>query len=262
MIGIYKITNTINGKCYIGQSVNIEKRWIVHKRVYNNPNAHEYDYHIYRAFRKYGIEQFKFEVIEECSIADLNQREIYWINYYNSYKDGYNQTSGGSKPHPVKITPDKLEQIDLLLSKTDLSIQEIADEFNVSYEMIQGINTGRYWYRENIKYPIGDFPIGIRRSKDNQEHFHTNQEKYCCDCGKQISKDAVRCWDCYVKSLVQQKLTKNELLKLLQNYSMEAIGRMYHVSGKVIRKWCDKYNIPHLKKDVQQYIIANNIEID
>ncbi|MCC8068781.1 MAG: GIY-YIG nuclease family protein [Ruminococcus sp.] len=92
MIGIYKITNILNQKVYIGQSVDIEKRWAEHIRCANNsdkPNT------IYQAIRKYGVENFTFEVIEECSQEKLNEREIYWIDYYNSYYDGYNMTLGG-----------------------------------------------------------------------------------------------------------------------------------------------------------------------
>ena len=45
--------------------------------------------------RKYGIENFTFSVIEECSQEQLNEREIYWIEYYDTYKNGYNSTLGG-----------------------------------------------------------------------------------------------------------------------------------------------------------------------
>ena len=88
MIGIYKITNTLNNMCYIGQSKNISKRWNNHKSVYDNENSHGYNYYLYRAMRKYGIENFTFEIIEECDIDSLNEREIYWINYYDSYNNG------------------------------------------------------------------------------------------------------------------------------------------------------------------------------
>ena len=79
MIGIYKITNKLNGKSYIGQSTDIERRWREHHyRYWNNDNV------IYMAFRKYGIENFDFSIIEECSTQELNLREEYWINYYDS----------------------------------------------------------------------------------------------------------------------------------------------------------------------------------
>ena len=95
MIGIYKITNKINNQCYIGQSLNIEKRWNNHKVASTNPSDSSYNYPLYRAFRKYGIDNFTFEILEECEQKFLNDREEYWINYFDSYKNGYNQTNGG-----------------------------------------------------------------------------------------------------------------------------------------------------------------------
>lgn len=88
MIGIYKITNLINNKIYIGQSVNIERRWQEH--IYQNRNSA-----IHQAIKKYGIENFIFEIIEECSQSQLDEREIFWIKYFNSYENGYNLTPGG-----------------------------------------------------------------------------------------------------------------------------------------------------------------------
>lgn len=61
--GIYRITNKINGKKYIGQSVNIEKRWTNEIASAFNENSTSFDYPLSRAFRKYGIENFSFEVV-------------------------------------------------------------------------------------------------------------------------------------------------------------------------------------------------------
>ena len=58
MIGIYKITNKINHKSYIGQSTNIEKRWNNHLSSVNNTQDHCYNYPVYRAMRKYGVSKF------------------------------------------------------------------------------------------------------------------------------------------------------------------------------------------------------------
>lgn len=91
MVGIYKITNTENGKCYIGQSRDIKARWQKHLSLYKSYP----DYELYRAFKKYGISKFTFEIIEECQIEELNEREIYWIAQYDSFNNGYNMTLGG-----------------------------------------------------------------------------------------------------------------------------------------------------------------------
>ena len=97
MIGIYKIENKITHQVYIGQSIDIMHRWKVHTypSIYNNPLSNGYNYKLYSAFREYGLENFNFSVIEECSYELLNEREKYWIKYYDSYMNGYNMTIGG-----------------------------------------------------------------------------------------------------------------------------------------------------------------------
>lgn len=95
MVGIYKITNLVNNKCYIGQSINIFNRWKEHQRIAKLQDDSRYNYPIYLAMRKYGLENFDFEIIEECSEEELNERESYWIKFYNSFEDGYNVTLGG-----------------------------------------------------------------------------------------------------------------------------------------------------------------------
>ena len=71
MIGIYKITNLINNKVYIGQSVNIQQRFKKHKTKYKDISNEESNKILYKAMRKYGLENFSFEIIEECSINQL-----------------------------------------------------------------------------------------------------------------------------------------------------------------------------------------------
>ena len=92
--GIYKIINQINNKVYIGKAGNIERRWYEHRSDAKNPNK---TYHLYQAMRKYGLDNFIFEIIEECPPDNdiLSEREKYWINYYDSYNNGYNETLGG-----------------------------------------------------------------------------------------------------------------------------------------------------------------------
>lgn len=95
MTGIYKYTNNLNGLVYIGQAKNLQRRKYAHSSAYKNPSASEYNNQLHTAMRKYGIENFTFEVVEQCKIEELNEREKYWIAFYNSYKKGYNGTEGG-----------------------------------------------------------------------------------------------------------------------------------------------------------------------
>lgn len=90
---IYKITNTINGKVYIGQTIQpLDKRWKQHKR---NIKGNEICT-IHRAIAKYGEENFTIQCLCECDKKDLNTLEKYYIAKYNSYKKGYNETIGGN----------------------------------------------------------------------------------------------------------------------------------------------------------------------
>ena len=112
-IGIYKITNLINNKVYIGQSKNIKKRWNSHRSRAFNSNAPDYENVLYRSIRKYGLENFTFEVIENCSMKELNERENFWINYYRSNNSdfGYNISLNGSEDKALKLDLDKVKKI-------------------------------------------------------------------------------------------------------------------------------------------------------
>jgi group I intron endonuclease len=84
MVGIYKIINS-TGKIYIGQSINIERRFKEYKTFQCKQQPK-----IYNSLKKYGPENHVFEIIEECSLEYLNERELYWKLYYNSVNEGLN----------------------------------------------------------------------------------------------------------------------------------------------------------------------------
>lgn len=108
-IGIYKYENKLNGQVYIGLSNNIEKRYQQH--LYNVKHEERACTGIDIAIRKYGIENFTFEIIELCKEEDLDAREQYWIDYYDSYNHGYNRTPGGKslrgENHPRAILTEQ-----------------------------------------------------------------------------------------------------------------------------------------------------------
>ena len=80
-VGIYKIENNINHKIYIGQSIDIEKRWLHHKFLGQNLKDYDTSYYIHAALNKYGVENFEFSIIETCKPDELNDKE--YIGFLN-----------------------------------------------------------------------------------------------------------------------------------------------------------------------------------
>lgn len=98
--GIYKITNKVNGKCYVGQAIDIRARLQDHVSAYLRGK----DLVLYRAIRKHGIDNFEANILVIINTfgktqkeikQELNAQETFYINLYNSYKNGYNMTPGG-----------------------------------------------------------------------------------------------------------------------------------------------------------------------
>lgn len=162
--GIYKI-NFPNGKSYIGLSNNIQKRINQHNRSarLDNPLLP-----VHRAIALYGnIEIGKnVEILEEISPENrelLNERERYWIKYYQTCDNdkGYNLTNGGDGAGvgvgntSAKLNSEQIEEIyDLLLNHTNIFIYEIAKKYNISPEAISEINCGRRYYNSYLTYPL------------------------------------------------------------------------------------------------------------
>lgn len=239
MVGIYKITNLVNGHAYIGQSVNIERRWKTHRQK-PFESSKDANAPLYQAMRKYSLDNFSFEVLEECLVEELNEKEVYWISYFNTFFKGYNQGPGGNGGGT--LTYSSKEQIAGVikdLKDTDMFHKEIAEKWDISTEMVQGINTGRYW-RHDRKYPIQT----TKRLKTEEKQSH-----YCVDCGVQISNSATRCLPCAnFASRKVERPTKETLEKEVAENSFVSLGRKYGVSDNAIRKWCTSYGIPTKKE--------------
>lgn len=100
MIGIYIITNLITGKRYIGQSIDIQRRFHDHRCI-----SHESNRHLKYALAKYGKENFKYEVLEECDESELNEKERYYIE---KLKPEYNVANGGQDS--LRRYPDEIKK--------------------------------------------------------------------------------------------------------------------------------------------------------
>ena len=120
---IYKITNKVNGKSYIGQTrYTIEFRWKQHQHKKDNTYFHN-------AIHKYGIENFSIEILEKCNIEDLNSREIFYIAKYDTFKNGYNLTIGGDGNRKLLLDDSYSEIKELYLS--GFSSNKIATLYKV-----------------------------------------------------------------------------------------------------------------------------------
>lgn len=93
--GIYKVTNLKNGMAYIGQSVDIYQRWFAYKSI-GNKKVGGGQGDIMNDIREIGLDYFKFEILERCDANQLDEREKYWISYYDTMNNGYNLCSGGN----------------------------------------------------------------------------------------------------------------------------------------------------------------------
>lgn len=99
---IYKIVNDINDKVYIGKtSSTILRRWKEH--LYDVNKRKNEKRPLYAAMQKYGIDHFDIVEIEKCDNEIINEREIYWIQYYNSFYNGYNATKGGDGSFYINV---------------------------------------------------------------------------------------------------------------------------------------------------------------
>ena len=134
MAYIYKITNDINNKIQVGKTeYSIDKRFKEHcrdsrkKQCENRP--------LYRAINKYGIEHFHIELVEETDIPE--EREVYWIKYFNSYFDGYNATLGGDG----KVTLDYDLVIDTYQKLQNVTLT--ANELNIASSTVTYILKGK-----------------------------------------------------------------------------------------------------------------------
>ena len=156
-------------KLYIGQAKNVENRW--HEHCLNASNIKHTEY-LYQSMRKYGINNFKIEIIEG-PISNYNEREKYWIAYYNTYLDktkGYNMTPGGEEPPIIKgedsslssYSNEQIANVQQALIDNVLSFQEISEKYDISVNYLSLINRGITRHNNNFSYPL---------------RSHTNQRK-------------------------------------------------------------------------------------
>lgn len=152
---IYMATNKINGKKYIGMTTwTLEDRKKSHRL--RSQKKTKYNSHFNNAIRKYGFDAFEWEEIDNAMfIKDLEEKEKYWIEYYDTYYNGYNSTLGGEganganrkgeKATGATITDQQALKIIELLKEGKMSFPEIAKATNATFGVVAKINTGHAW---------------------------------------------------------------------------------------------------------------------
>jgi len=200
--GIYKIENQKTHQVYIGQAYNVPRRLRTHKTTYSSAQLIDKD------IKKYGVDNFSYELIEECSIEQLDEKEKYWIGYYNSFENGYNQTRGGSGASDCgnKLTLESVQQIYELLLNSSMTQHEIAILFGVGDDTISEINHGLTRIQPGYTFPL-------RKKIKSQKTVH-----------------------------VSFFLTEEQLIQdFIELKSFAAIGRKYNVSSHPVRDIANKY---------------------
>lgn len=233
IIGIYKITKKINGKSYIGQSNDIERRLAEHK--------YKRDLPVEIAIQKYGIDAFSYEVIEECESSQLDEREKYWIAYYNTYKGfGYNCSEGGGNNRGENNGNTKLTNADVAYIRECYNNHQrrkaVYEQFKdkITFSAFASIWDGTTW--KDIKPEVY-----TKENKDYYMYQATNGEK---STGAILSDDEVmKCRERYVNETAREIYKDFQERISYQTLQQILWGRAYAhlpVYKKKTKEWISK----------------------
>lgn len=150
--GIYKISNSVNSKVYVGSAYCLVRRYDMHKSRLARGIHHSRA--LQSAVNKYGLDKFAFELVEICAKADVIKKEQYWINAYNSYKNGYNGSPTAQNNAGLIVSEETKEKLSKALKGKKRSKESIekssaahkAKNRKISEELreiLRAVHTGR-----------------------------------------------------------------------------------------------------------------------
>lgn len=244
--GIYIIKNKINDLVYIGQSVDCQRRWFSHKYSAQTIDAQDHKTKIHLAMYKLGIENFYYEILEECDYNILNERETYWISFYDSYHNGYNSTPGGDQNigeanGRAKLTEEQVKDIRLAYAN-HIPFREVYKKYQ---NVISKRGLQKVWHFENWLYIMPEVYT------DENRKWHTTYAKAHADGNKSLGKNN------------QQRACSEEEIKKMRELrasglSYNKIGLKLGRSSSVVRKYCLFQESKNSNKSTG--IIVKNVE--
>lgn len=273
---IYIIFNDLNDKVYIGQSINSEERFKSHcKGNYDNSI-------IDAAIQKYGKEHFWYEVLE-TKIANYNEREKYWIEFYNSLTpNGYNIMSGGEDPpmyrgdehSSTKLSDRDVEKLKYDLKNTDIALSSLAKKYKISKRQVLRINQGISRSKLNEIYPIRKTPNTSKKLTQENVELIIELLKFSYRFNGEIARQfdvsvhliedinngsryrkpnetyPIRTWkSCGVRTFTYEQVT--EIIELLKNtdLSFRQIAKKYNAVHSQISAICYGTNKKYVRKN-------------
>ena len=248
---IYKITNIINGKLYIGQTKKtIEERFQTHlKNAKNHINRYLYD-----AMNKYGYNNFIPSLIEECEDNLLDEREIYWIAFYNTTdkKFGYNMTIGGGGGDVWTNNPHK-EETSRKISEHNKGKHSIPQELHEKMiNLAKEVNTIKI-DKENLENDIKSFmPIEdiCKKYKMCRKTFYNKCKEFFNMTPTQLRGDRLT-----HTNTQKIYLDINQInIYLKENKTLKEMAILLNVSEETVRRTIINYygkNLKEIRKDVK-----------
>lgn len=250
---IYKITNKINGKVYIGQTKKtIEERFQEHlKKAKIHTNRYLYD-----AMNKYGYENFIISQIEKCPDNNLNEKEIFWIAFYQSNNKlyGYNMTVGGGGGNTWINNPHKKETSKRLSQANKGKKHKMSNEWKQNITQSNKEKKTILINKNDLEKDIKSFmPV-----EDICKKYNFSRKTFYNKCKEFFNATPTEIRGDKLKHSNTMKITidKKQLHQLLlQEKSLEEMAQFFQVSKETVRRSIVEYygkNLRDVRKDVKQ----------
>lgn len=236
---IYLITNKLNGKQYVGQTTRtVEQRIKEHIQEAQN-SCRRRNLHLYNAIRKYGVENFSFEVLEtNLNESELDEYEIKYIKKYNTLKNGYNNTIGGGGIKGYKhtqLTKDKISQS--LLNHPERYTEERSRK--ISYAL-KGVPKSLEHRKKLSMARIGKCTkeqngfYNKHHTAESKQKMHESSIKYLVEQIDLSTHNIIQVFDCVedgAKYLIDNNFTRAKLSSVMYRIYYTCAGKQSYAYG-------------------------------